>query len=1275
MHRLWIFLTDTRTLAFLGFAALASALLLGMNGLEIAAVWAGIILFIAIIIWLIVTLYKRWQVKKSAEELSGMLEQQANITTKPSNNLKHSEVEAMRKRMQDAIATIKTSKLGLLSGSAALYELPWYMVIGNPAAGKSTAITQSGLQFPLADKNGKVLSGIGGTRNCDWFFTSDGIFLDTAGRYAIHEEDREEWFGFLSLLKKHRKLAPINGIIIAVSIPELTSNKPEFGINLAKNLRQRVQELTEKLEVIAPVYIVFTKADMIAGFNDFFFNTDYAEKDRVWGATQPYSPNNTNQDVLDFFDRHFDELYDGLKQMSLANMSLHRSVTTPPGVFTFPLEFASTKNSLRAFIATLFEENPFQFKPVFRGFYLTSALQEDGAVSASSSLVANLFNINPQQAIKTDVSTQQSFFLLDLFRKVICPDKNLVMQYASQTKTRLRYVAFFAAATLVGLSLAAWSWSYVANRQLTTNVQADLDKVVKLQENKLDLQSRFEALDVLQTRIEQLEAYDKHLPLSLGFGLYQGNTLQRKLREEYFSGIKEIMLKPVGSTLETFLMEMNAAGEALTSTTHLPQAGSSATPLASQTITASNSVATPYKDSSPTNAEDAYNALKTYLMLGDKARAEPGHLNDQLTRFWRSWLESNRGSMTRDQMIASAERIISFYLAQMNDPSWPTIESKLSLIDQSRENLRRVIHGMPARDRVYAEVKARASTRFPAITVARILGEEDKQLIVGSYAIPGTFTRNAWEGFISNAFKDAANKEMQSTDWVLKTSAKDDLTLEGSPEQIQKALVEQYKVEYSQEWKKFVQGITVADLNGFEMTVNAMNRLGDPQISPISKLINTVYNETSWDNPSLVNEGLQRAQRGFVEWFKQAILRQAPSQLNVNLNVSAPKTEIPMGPIGREFAGIAKLVVVKDRNTSLISGYLDHLSKLRSRFNQLKNQGDTGPGAKQLMEQTLDGSSSELSDALKYVDEQMLVGMTDSQKQTLRPILVRPLMQTFAVIVRPTESEINKIWQAQVYEPFQKTLASKYPFTASATIEASNAEIGLIFGSEGAISKFFNASVGPLVVRRGDTLTAKTWANMGLTLSPQVLNSFTSWVAPVGVGRGASTGSSQPQWVFQIKPIAASGAMEYTIEIDGQQIYYKNAQSQWSNLVWPNTQGIPGARIRAVAIDGRVVEVVNFPEKFGFKRLMDSAINKRKENGVFQLSWTKDDITIAADLKIISKPEVTSSNSSSQVNSNSQVNSFRDMKLPAIVTSVPTPVNAIGEINAGNATPTYAGSN
>ncbi len=1253
LRRIWHFLTDSRNLTILGFVALAVFLYLGAEVLEVALAWALALLLLAFLVWLGAWLWRRRRARRDAQALGQAILNEAEIAAaqaaSAASSTQQGDLDAVRAGLLDAIETIKTSKLGLKSGGAALYELPWYMIIGNPAAGKSSAILQSGLQFPFAD--GKIVQGVGGTRNCDWFFTTDGIVLDTAGRYCVVDEHRGEWFGFLDLLKKYRRKAPINGILIAVSIAELKGD-PDVGMQLARSLRKRVQDVIERLEVFAPLYIVFTKADLVAGFAEFFADAERSERERVWGATMPYQRKLPTADLLNFFDQSFDELHDGLTELSLANMAHRQRKNMAPGVFTFPLEFAAIKPALRAFIATLFEENPFQFQPVFRGFYFTSALQEGEPVSASSQQVARRFDLAfaPGPAAVPAGGRQHGYFLLDLFRKVIFADKHLVANYASRAKLRFRYAVFFTATVTLGACLGSWSWSYLGNRQLVANVEADLNKVVRLQEQRLDLQSRLEALEILQDRIEQLEAYRQQRPWSLRMGLYQGELLERKLREEYFAGARHVMLEPVAGALEALLAEMNASADQLQPTARTPQ-----TPVAARTFQ--------YQAASPTNVEDAYNALKTYLMLADKTHAESSHLNDQMTRFWRGWLEDNRGAMPREQMIRSAERLLTFYLAQVGDPSWPRIEQKLALVDQAREHLRRVVRGMPARERVYADIRARASTRFPGMTVARIVGEQDQALLAGSHAVSGAYTRQAWEKFVEGAFRDAANRELQSADWVLKSASTDDLTLEGSPEQIEKNLVAMYKADYAREWQKFVQGVAVADLKGFDGAVQAMNRLGDPQSSPIAKLLTSIYDETSWDNPALQNAQLRQAERGIIAWFKETVLRRAPSQLTaspgLNAQVDPARLDKPMGPVGREFAGVGKLVAARDNNASLMRAYLEALSKLRSRLNLLKNQGDPGPGARQFMQQTLEGSGSELADALRLVDEQMLTGMSDAQKQAIRPILVRPLMQTFAVIVAPAELDLNKTWAAQVYEPFRKSLANKYPFAPAARIEASSQEIGQFFGPEGLVAKFVTTSMGPLVVRRGDVLAPRTWGDMGISLSPQMVARFPGWIAPLGAGGVAA--ASAAQTVFQIQPSPAPGTLEYTVEIDGQQLRYRNTPAQWTNMVHPGTQGPPGARITAVTFDGRTVELFNEPGQFGLKRMIDAAAKKRKDGGVFELRWTQGDVAVALDLKITSSAETTGAGGTAAV----QEQGFRGMQLPETVVGAPAaPAPAVAVADA-----------
>ncbi|MET0264377.1 MAG: type VI secretion system membrane subunit TssM [Duganella sp.] len=1253
MPRLWTFLTDTRRLTLIGLAALALLFYLGADVLELALIWALAATVLMLLIAGAVWWWRRRRAQRASQQLADAIADTATAAPvaaqAPAHQQSAAEVRAIREGLLKAIDTIKGSRLGIVAGTRALYELPWYLIIGNPAAGKSTAVTNSGLQFPFAD--GKVVQGVAGTRNCDWFFTPDGILLDTAGRYSVMDEHRAEWFGFLDLLKKYRRRAPVNGIIIAVSIAELRGDGPEAGIKLARSLRKRVQDLIERLEVFAPVYIVFTKADLVAGFGDFFAQAERSERERVWGATMSYQRKSASGKILAFFDQTFDELCDGLKALSIANMGQQRRDRMLPGVLTFPLEFSTLRAPLRAFLATLFEENPYQFKPLFRGYYFTSALQEGVPVSEQSQRVASRFALSaPATAPRSEdaaVTGQAGFFLLELFRNVIFADKDLVSQYASRHKVRLMYAAFFGAVLLLGAALGGWSWSYLGNRQLVSNVQADLDKVVKLQEQRLDLQSRLEALAILQDRIEQLERFRQQRPWSLRMGLYQGELLEQKLRTEYFSGVTAVMLKPVLDNLEELLVQSNAQPA---QNTEAPQNAQSA-PSGGQ-----------YQPASSASVEDAYNALKTYLMLADKSHAEPGHLNDQLTRYWRGWLESQRGAMPREQMIQSAERLMTFFLAQIDDPSWPRIEPKLVLIDQSRAHLRRVVRGMPARERVYADIRARANTRFPAMTVARMVGAQDQALLAGSHAVAGAYTREAWEKYVQQAFREAATRELHSTDWVLKSAAQNDLTLEGSPEQIEKGLTALYQADYAREWQKFVTGVSIANLDGLDAASAAMNRLGDPQTSPLHKLLTTIDQQTAWDNPAPAGTRLQAAQSGFLHWIRNSLLQRSPAQITVQPQPQPQSTagngEAPMGPVGREFAGLGRLVAARDKDAPLLRTYMETLARVRSRLQQLKNQGDPGPGARQLMQQTLDGSGSELADALRYVDEQMLVGMSDSQKQALRPILVRPLMQTFAVLIPVTEAEINKTWMAQVYQPFQQSLAGKYPFAPTAGVEAGEQEIARFFGPQGLIASFAASTIGPLALRRGDVLAPRTWADMGITLAPHTVARFPGWIAPLNAGGvAAAQAQSSPQTVFQIQPLPAPGTSEYTVDIDGQQVRYRNTAPQWVNMIHPTPDGAPGARITATTADGRSVDIVNEAGEQGLKRMIDAAARQRRDGGVFELRWTSGALSVSMGLKIISSPDSAGASSSSSA---APDQGFKGMQLPDAVVGAVTPAPAPG---------------
>ena len=133
------------------------------------------------------------------------------------------DARQLRERFAEAIESLAQIQA---SGGASLYDLPWYVIIGPPGSGKTTALVNSGLRFPLSQKFGAgALRGVGGTRNCDWWFTDQAVLLDTAGRYTTQDSDASAdsaaWAEFLKLLQRYRGRRPINGVLLAISASDL----------------------------------------------------------------------------------------------------------------------------------------------------------------------------------------------------------------------------------------------------------------------------------------------------------------------------------------------------------------------------------------------------------------------------------------------------------------------------------------------------------------------------------------------------------------------------------------------------------------------------------------------------------------------------------------------------------------------------------------------------------------------------------------------------------------------------------------------------------------------------------------------------------------------------------------------------------------------------------------------------------------------------------------------------------------------------------------------
>src|ERR1019366_6409282 len=181
-------------------------------------------ILVVFMVWALLWQWRQWRASRATSELAGA----AGTTATPERMAKAGAVGGadaqLVARFQEALGALRKSK----KGAKSLLELPWYMIIGPPGSGKTTALSNSGLEFPLADRFGKsAVRGVGGTRSCDWWFTTEAILLDTAGRYTTQDSDERAdsagWTEFLTLLKKHRSRQPTNGVLVALSIADIAA--------------------------------------------------------------------------------------------------------------------------------------------------------------------------------------------------------------------------------------------------------------------------------------------------------------------------------------------------------------------------------------------------------------------------------------------------------------------------------------------------------------------------------------------------------------------------------------------------------------------------------------------------------------------------------------------------------------------------------------------------------------------------------------------------------------------------------------------------------------------------------------------------------------------------------------------------------------------------------------------------------------------------------------------------------------------------------------------
>src|SRR5262245_6847650 len=355
------------------------------------------LIVIALVIVAIVVSYllKRLRANKNSDNLMAAVVKQSQ----GGDNRVTAEAQQLRERFEEAVAALKQKRR---SGHT-LYELPWYVIIGAPGSGKTTALVNSGLKFPIEQRSGKAaLRGVGGTRNCDWWFTDQAVLIDTAGRYTTQDSDATAdsaaWSEFLGLLRKYRGRRPINGVILTISAQDLMVQSTSARETHVAAARRRLDELNRELRMQLPVYVMLTKCDLVAGFTEYFDDQAQQGRAQVWGVTFPYDET-VKGGAAQRFSEEFDGLIARLNERLLPRLAEERDARRRARGFRLRQQMAAVREPLSQFVSDVFSSTRFDKQIQLRGVYFTSGTQEGTPIDRLLGSLGRQFAVAPESVI------------------------------------------------------------------------------------------------------------------------------------------------------------------------------------------------------------------------------------------------------------------------------------------------------------------------------------------------------------------------------------------------------------------------------------------------------------------------------------------------------------------------------------------------------------------------------------------------------------------------------------------------------------------------------------------------------------------------------------------------------------------------------------------------------------------------------------------------------------------------------------------------------------
>ena len=1012
------------------------------------------------------------------------------------------EASALREKLSTALRLLKKHQ----ASRGHLYEQPWYVIIGPPGAGKTTALLNAGLHFPLAEKMGKgALSGVGGTRLCEWWFTEEAVLIDTAGRYTTQDSnqavDRAGWSAFLDLLLRTRPARPLNGIIVAIALSDMARAPAEERQAHARAIRQRIREVETRLGVRMPVYALFTKTDLISGFTEFFDDLNEAERAQVWGTT--FAP---AADPLAGFGKEFRALLERLNLRLFERLQSEPNLDRRSLILSFPSQIASLEQPLVEFLQTAFAARGDEKALRLRGVYLTSATQEGTPIDRLLGVMTRSFGLNKRAAPGVRPAQGRSYFLTALLREVIFGEAMLVARNpaALRRHARIRAIGFAGAAILV-VAAGALLWRIETSEQRQIDAADAALKQYELAAARLplnpvndaDLSGLLPWLNHAATMRSAADARAALAPPWWKLGLSQQAKFAAATHEVYRHALERALLPRLMWRLEAQMRgNMN-------------------------------------------KPDFLYEATRVYLMLGNA-----GPLDRDLVHEWMQldWEQLYPG----DDLAPLRTELLRHLDALLEEPL-PGVSLDGDLVVRARE----AFGGVSLAERAYSRLRLSAAARnIPPFRPSDALGPAGAGLFVRASGkslddgVPGFFTANGFHQVLLPTL-EAAAKSAVSESWVLGRR----IQLDPDGPQIhtlEQQVVALYENDYARAWDALLSDLSFVQMRSLSRAAQDIYIIASPE-SPIRSLLRAVRGQLRLATPETTRAPVAlvgaQATHGPTPDIESAAV-----QLQEELSPASaadPATATPGHEIDERYRGL--LSFIGNGPDSPLERMLKSLIDLQ----QLLAKLAAAPVGSSLPEFTTGNNPT--------------VAL-----QTAADHLPQPAARWFTSIAASSAALLGGNARGQVAAVYNAPggpaaactaiIADRYPFVRGSRNDVSLADFAGLLAPGGQIDGFVNTLLRPYINMAGPVWQPQPADGVPAPVSAADLAQFQR--AAEIRDTFFPAGGTSPSIRFVIEPLSIDRtAAQATLDLDGTNIIATHGPSHSTEIAWPGGAVTSTARL------------------------------------------------------------------------------------------------------------------